>query len=136
MNPNHYLLKHVYEIPNMLKRKIMEDDIPEETKDLYLGILDNPDKLENMYEKKEDDDKFSFTFSDDGVMDSINGSAMNGLSGMIHMRNSTADSDDEIDIDKLKSEELYNLDFPEYKLYKNENLMRNFEKINVGLTFY
>ena len=136
MNPNHYLLKHVYEIPNMLKSKILADDIPEKTKDLYLSILDNPDKLENMYEKKEDDDKFSFTFSDDGMMDSIHGSAMNGLSGMIHMRNSTADSDDEIDIDKLKSEELYNLDFPEYKLYKNENLMRNFEKINVGLAFY
>lgn len=135
MNPNHYLLKHVYEIPKMLKSKIMEDDIPEKTKDLYLSILDNPDKLENMY-KKEDDDKFSFTFSDDGVMDPFSGSAMNALSGMVHMRNSMADSDDEIDIDKLKGEELYNLDFPEYKLYKNESLLRNFEKLNIGLAFY
>ena len=133
MNPNHYLLKHVYEIPKMLKSKILADDMPEKTKDLYLSILDNPDKLENMYEKKEDNDKFSFTFSDDGVIDM---SAMNGLSGMVHMRNSTADSDDEIDIDRLKGEELYNLDFPEYKLYKNESLMRNFEKLNVGLAFY
>lgn len=134
MNPNHYLLKHVYNIPNMLKEKILADDIPEKTKDLYLSILDNPDKLENMYEKKEEeDDKFSFTFSDDGMMDSIHESAMNGLSGMIHMHNQ---EEDEIDIDVLKNEDLYNLDFPEYKLYKNDNLMRNFEKINVGLAFY
>jgi len=126
----------VYEIPKMLKSKILADDMPEKTKDLYLSILDNPDKLENMYKKDDDDDKFSFTFSDDGMMDSIRESSMNGLSGMIHMRNSTADSDDEIDIDRLKGEELYNLDLPEYKLYKNDSLMRNFEKLNVGLAFY
>lgn len=127
-NPNHTILKLLLDLPQTLKDKINQIDIPDNTKKYYHRIIDNPELLNEENEENQSKKSIKSDKSQKIIVKSKDNSF-----DILKFINSHKSEKPKIN---YKDEKIYNKVFPEYSSLNVKLLNSNFNNLSKKIMYY